>query len=218
MKKITLLLLLFFGITSFAQQIYIEGGKTMSSFDYKNSQGDRLDNLQATPQSFMTLGYREQIFTKNLNISLGASYAGYGAIGSDDTVGNYMEWDINYLEFNTGLDYELFKFREAKFYVKGTASMAFLLKGTQTFNNMVIDLKNQDDFDKTVFDFRSGFGFSHPISDNLSFYAQYMHGRSLKLKEGTAVTSDQEELRYVSDNISFGLLINVAAQTNSRTR
>jgi hypothetical protein len=121
-----------------------------------------------------------------------------------------MEWDVNYVEFNTGLEYELFKIKKAKFYVKGTASIAFLVQGTQTINNMVIDLKNQDDFDKAVFDFRAGVGFSHPISENLSFYVQYMHGKSLKLKDGTANTDDQEELRYVSDNISFGLLINIA--------
>jgi len=210
MKKITLLLLVLAATTSFSQQIYIEGGKTLASFDYKNSQGDRLNNLQATPHSFMAVGYRDQAFIKNLNISFGTSYAGYGAIGSDDTVGNYMEWDVNYVEFNTGLDYQLFKIKQAKFYVKGTASAAFLIQGTQTINNSVINLKNQDDFDKTVFDFRAGFGFLHPISENLSFSVQYMHGKSLKLKDGTAVTDDQEELRYVSDNISFGLLINIA--------
>ncbi|WP_456461956.1 outer membrane beta-barrel protein [Lutibacter sp.] len=210
MKKITLLLLVLVATATFAQQIYIEGGKTLASFDYKNSQGVRLENLQATPHSFMTVGYRDQLFIKNLNISLGTSYAGYGAIGSDNTVGNYMEWDVNYLEFNTGLDYRLFKIKKAHVYIKGTASMAFLVQGTQTINNMVIDLKNQDDFDKTVFDFRAGFGFRHLISKNLAFYVQYMRGKSLKLKDGTAVTDDQEELRYVSDNISFGLLINIA--------
>ena len=210
MKKISLLLLVLAATTTFAQQIYIEGGKTLTSFNYKNSQGDRLDNLQATPHSFMTIGYRDQLFIKNLNISLGTSYAGYGAIGSDDIVGNYMEWDVNYVEFNTALDYKLFKIKKTQFYIKGTASIAFLVQGTQTINNKVIDLKNQEDFDKTVFDFRAGFGFLHPIFENLSFYVQYMHGKSLKLKEGTAVTENQEELRYVSDNISFGLLINIA--------
>ncbi len=210
MRKITLMLLLLTATIATAQELYVEGGKTMSSFDYKNSQGNSLDNLQATAHSFMAIGYRNQLLIKNLHLSLGASYAGYGAIGSDDTVGNYMEWDVNYLEFNTGLDYELFKVKKAKFYIKGTASVAFLLQGTQTLNNMVIDLKNRDDFDKTLFDFRAGFGFSHPISENLSFYAHYMHGRNLKLKEGTVNTADQEELRIVSDNISFGLLINIS--------
>jgi hypothetical protein len=37
-----------------------------------------------------------------------------------------------------------------------------------------------------------------------------MHGRSLNLSEGTANTPSQEELRIVSDNISFGFLINIS--------
>ena len=90
MKKTTLLLFLFIGINSFSQQLYIEAGKTMSSFDYKNADGNTLDNLQATSQSFMTIGYRNEILIKNLCYSLGASYASYGAIGSDNIVGNFF--------------------------------------------------------------------------------------------------------------------------------
>jgi hypothetical protein len=210
MNRINLVLLILLATSSFAQQIYIEGGKTLSSFDYKNSQGERLDNLQATPHSFMSAGYRNQIFTKKLNFSIGASYAGYGAVGSDDNVGNYLKWDTNYLEINTGLDYEIFKINKFKFYLKGTASAAFLLQGTQIINKKVIDLKNQDDFDQTVFDFRAGFGFLHTISNNLSFYLEYMNGRSLIIRQVTAVTDNQETLRYLSDNVSFGLLINIS--------
>jgi hypothetical protein len=144
MKKITLALLILFTANTFSQQIYLEAGNTLSSFDYKNSQGERLDNLQASSHSFMTIGYRNQVFTENLNISLGTSYAGYGAIGSDDSVGNYMEWDLNYLQINVGLDYELLKINNLQFYIKGSSSVAFLLQGTQTLNNRVINLNNQD--------------------------------------------------------------------------
>ncbi len=211
MKKITLVLLLIATTSiSTAQQLYVEAGKTMSSFDYKNSQGLSLDNLQASTHSFMTVGYRNQFITKKLNLSFGASYAGYGAIGSDFNTGNYMQWNLNYLEFNIGLDYELFKIRKGKLYLKGTASVGYLLQGSQTINSMVIDLKNKDDFDKNLYDFRGGFGFSHPISDTLSFYIQYMRGKSITLKEGTSNTQDQEELRIVSDAISFGLLIDIS--------
>ena len=104
MKKNILVLFFFLAANAFSQQIYIEAGKTISSFDYKNSQGVRLDNLQATSNSFMSVGYRSKSLVKKAKILFGVSYVGYGAVGSDDSVGNYMEWDINYLEFNTGLD------------------------------------------------------------------------------------------------------------------
>ena len=153
MKKIPLLLLLLGTMTlATSQQLYLEGGKTISSFEYNNSQGNKLENLQSITQTFMAMGYRDQVLTKNLHASLGASHAGYGAIGSDDSVGNFMEWDVNYLGLNTGLDYELINVKKAKLYLKGIVSAEFFLQGHQTLNNRVIDLKDNDDFDKTLFD------------------------------------------------------------------
>lgn len=205
MKKITLLLVLFMATSiATAQQIYVEGGKTLSTFDYKNSQGNSLDNLQATAHSFMALGYRNELFTKNLNFSAGLHYAGYGAIGSDDVVGNFMEWEASYVGLNAGLDYNLFKIKKAHVYVKGSVSAAFFVQGMQTLNNSVIDLKNNDDFDTTLVTMQAGAGFSHPISENLSFYLQYVYGKSLDMASGDA------ELKFKSNNVGFGLLIDIS--------
>jgi hypothetical protein len=56
MKKITLLILLLTSTTiATAQQLYVEAGKTMSSFDYKNSQGNSLDNLQEGKENILEL-------------------------------------------------------------------------------------------------------------------------------------------------------------------
>jgi hypothetical protein len=151
----------------------------------------------------MTLGYRDQLFTNKLNGSLGISYAGYGAIGSDDNVGNFMEWDANYVEFNFGLDYVLYKIKETSIYIKGTTSTAFLAHGTQTLNNKVINLKDAGDFNITIFNFRIGLGISQPLSETLSVYAQYMYGKSSNMAAGN------QTLKIASNNVGFGLLINV---------
>jgi hypothetical protein len=185
-----------------AQQFYLEGGKTLSSFDYTNSEGDGLDNLQSSAHSFMAVGYKKQVLLKNLNWSLGSSYNSSGAIGSDN-IGNFMEWNLNFLEFNTGLDYSIFSIENFAFYVKGSTSIKFLIQGTQSINNVIYDLMSSDVFKKTLFDFRAGLGFSHPISERLSFYVQYIYGKSSDL-----ATSD-EELKIVNKQLSFGLLINL---------
>ncbi len=200
-----LLVLLTLSTTATAQQLYLETGKTSSTFDYSNSQGTSLDNLQSTAHSFLAAGYRGQVFAKDLFGSLGVSYAGYGAIGSDDATGVFMEWNMDYLEFNAGLEYELLTFDKIKFFIKGTASAGFMLEGTQTLNNKVIDLKNNEDFDKTRFDFRGGVGLSYSVSDKLAIYMQYMYGKSLELKD----EGDNESLKIESRNISFGLLISL---------
>lgn len=213
MKKIALLLLILTSTTAVtAQQIYIEGGKSSSSFDYKNSQGNGLNNLQSTTHSFMEIGYKDQLFTEKLTISFGTSYAGYGAIGSDDTVGNFMEWDVNYVGLNLGLEYALFSIKKASIYLKVATSAAFFVQGVQTLNSSVIDLKNNDDFDTTIIMMQAGAGFSHPISDNLSFYVQYLYGKSSDTAKG------DETLKIKSSNISFGLLIDISKKQTTEKK
>ncbi|WP_100615043.1 hypothetical protein [Confluentibacter citreus] len=204
--KLTLQLLLFFVVTTIAsaQQLYLEIGKTSSSFDYKNSQGGTLDNLQATNHNFMTLGYRGSIASiERLNGSFGIGYSGYGAIGSDGTLEGIMEWNVNYLELNAGLDYSLFAINKTEFYLKGIFSTGFLLQGTQSLNNNLINLKNEDDFKNAMFSFKAGAGFLHPVSSELAFYVQYIYGKSLNQSSN----SDYESLRIESHNISFGVFI-----------
>jgi hypothetical protein len=41
----------------------VEGGKPIN-IDFKSSQGNSLENLQATSKSFMAIGYSNQLFTK----------------------------------------------------------------------------------------------------------------------------------------------------------
>jgi opacity protein-like surface antigen len=205
MKKITLALLLIATTTiATAQQLYVEGGKTLSTFDYKNSEGNSLENLQSTTHGFMAIGYTDQLFTKNLKLSIGVNYAGYGAIGSDDSVGNFMEWDVNYAGLNVGLDYKLFHIKKAIVFVKAGVLAAFFVQGTQTLNNRVINLKNNDDFDTALVTMQVGAGFSHPITENLSFYVQYLYGKSSDIASGDA------ELKIASNNVGFGLLIDIS--------
>lgn len=202
-KKITLVLLLFIATNATAQQLYLEGGKSSTTFDFKSSKGVKLDNLQATAHSFMAIGYRKKVFRENLSLSLGANYSGYGAIGSNGAQGNYMEWVVNYAGLNVGLDYTVFNVRKASVYLKGAASTTFFIQGSQTLNSRVIDLKNNEDFG-TMLNMQLGAGFSHPVSENLSFYAQYLYGKSADMSKGDA------ELKIASTNVSFGLLINIA--------
>ena len=159
---------------TYAQELYVETGKTLSFFDYTNSQGQALDNLQESPHSFLEVGYRDQFLTKKLYASLGASYAGYGAIGSDDTVGNFMQWNVNYATLKLALEHNLFTVQKFSFYVKASYSLGFLVQGTQTLNNRVFNLKNEDDFEKTLINYGYGAGIMRPISEKMSVYLQYM--------------------------------------------
>lgn len=203
-KKLTQLLLFFIITTATsAQQFYLEAGKTLSSFHYKDSQGLGLDNLQASTHSFMTMGYRAKFLTEKLKASIGVGYSGYGATGSDAVLEGILAWDVNYLELGIGLDYNLFKINSVEFFLKGMTSTGFLIQGTQSLNNEIINLKNSDDFDNAMISYKVGAGFLCPVSRELSFYVQYLLGKSLN----QADDGDNESLRIESHNIGFGVLI-----------
>lgn len=211
MKKSYLVIIhLFFTVLLSAQQMYVEGGKALTSFDYKNSQGEKLNNLQSQMNSFMGIGYKHKIKSDRLNASVGLNYAGYGAVGSDDFFNDYMEWNLNYLQTVVGMDYTFLKLNKFSIYGKGNYAASFLVQGTQIINNNVIDLKSNSDYDKKIMhEFRIGSGFTYPISDDLSFYTQYTYGKTLPIKEGSGGQSNREELKIESNSVVFGLLINL---------
>jgi len=193
---------------AFSQQLVFETGKAITSFDYENSLGNQLDNLQSTNQSYMYLGYRTNIFKDFAHASLGVNYSTYGAKGSDNVVNNYFGWETSYLGFNLGLDIRLFKIKKFNFYIKSTVSSEFIIQGTQTLNNTVYDLVGEDDFDQTNYFFRAGAFVEYPISQNMNLFIQYMGGKSKQLRDSVS-NLDQEKLRLVSHNFGFGVLINL---------
>ncbi len=205
MKKLLLFTLIFFCVNSLiGQQLYLESGKTISSFDYKNSQGESLDNLQSSNHTYLSLGYRKTIFAKDLFINLNATYSGYGSIGSDRALDNYFEWDLSYLGANVGFDYEFYKPGDFTFFVKVATSAEFLIHGTQTLNNQVYKLPGEQDFDTAIYFFRGGLGIQYKASENFTVFNQYMYGFSGTFK------NIQGDLKIRAHNFGLGLLINIS--------
>ncbi len=211
MKKALLLINVIFWFsttTSFSQQFYVEFGATISSFDYKNSQGDPLDNLLSKPNTYFGLGYRHAINNaKSLFFSVGATYNGYGAIGSDNVLDNFFEWDVTYVGANVGLDIRLFRVRDFSFYIKGSAAFEILIRGTQTVNNQVYNLVGEDEFNNSIFFTRGSFGVQHPIARNTLIFVNYTYGKTLLIGKGNAV--DQEQLKLNTHQFGIGLIISL---------
>lgn len=211
MKKLTLLFIFCSILTSSAQQVFVETGLIASSFDFKNSQGVTLENLQPTTKNYVGIGFRHRVLTDNLNVTVGANYNSYGATGSDDALFNRFEWDVDYVGLNAGLDYDVFNVGSLIFFVKANASIEFLVQGTQTVNTTVIDLKGAEEFDDNAIFLRGGAGFSYPISDKVAAYVQYTFGQSLPL-EDTSNPASMEELKINAHNVGIGVMINLPSK------
>ena len=192
-----------------SQEIFVEAGKTLSSFDYTNSQGNKLANLQSTNQTFMSLGYRMNVFTKNLYLDINGNYNSYGSNGSDISLDNYFEWDLNYIGIGAGFDYEVYKPGDFIFYVKVLASAEFMIQGTQTINDQVYDLSGEEDFNSPLYFFRGGLGVQYAVTESIAVFTEYMYGRGNTFKDA------QGDLKINAHNFGFGLLINVSKTQQS---
>ena len=206
MNKILLFTLIFFGVNSLmSQQIYLETGKTISSFEYRNSNYETLDNLQSSNHTYVNIGYRRPFYyDKGVFININASYNGYGAIGSDRSFDNYFEWDLSYLGVNVLFDFELFTPGNFIFIAKAGASMEFLVQGSQTINNQVYNLSGEDDFDNPLYFLKGGLGIQYKVSETITVFNQYMYGY------GGTFERIQGNLNIKTHNFGLGLLINIS--------
>lgn len=208
MKRIVFFICMALACNSYSQQLYLELGKTSSAFDYKNSQGNELENLQSKSNTYLKMGYRDVINNDDtFFVSLGAIYSGYGAIGSDRTLDNFFEWDVTYLGVEAGLDYRLFRVRDFSFFLKGSVSAEFLIQGNQTINNQVFNLVGEEEFNNNIFFLRGGLMMTYPITRNTSITANYTIGKTALLDQGNA--TDKETLKLSAHQFGFGIIINL---------
>lgn len=196
------------------QQFYVAYGRTISSFDYEDSNGNSLDNLYGTSSNSMAVGYRAPIAKQKWFITAGATYNKYGARGSDMALDKYYAWDVSYLGANVGVDFEFLKqqsfFKDQdglSFYAKAGIATEFLVQGTQTINNQLFKLNGVEQFDRPVFFARAGVGANYCVSRRLAIFLEYLGGKSFSVFGRSS--GDKEKLQYNAHTIRFGLLLSL---------
>ncbi|WP_345272402.1 hypothetical protein [Flaviramulus aquimarinus] len=205
-RKLLINLIFLISISNYGQQLYMEYGSTISSFDYENSRGQPLDNLLSKSKSYFGMGYRHVINSqKTLFLTGGISYNNYGAIGSESSVDNYFEWDVSYLGIKAGLDFRLFQLRDLSFFAKGSIASEFMVRGNQTINNDVFNLVGEEEFNNNIIFLRAGVGLQYPISSSTAIYAGYSYGKSVLISSG----ENSEKLTLGTHQFGIGFIINL---------
>lgn len=214
MKKIfgSILFMLYI-FTANSQIIFLETGKAITSFDYKNSAGYTLDNLSGPIQNNLGVGVRMPINNSALHISFEGTYNTYDIKGSDPTLGNYYEWNVEYIGADLGLDYEFFKPGRVNhnvqdgfsFYIKGIIAADFLVNGVQILNNQVFDLSDKEEFDKPIYFMKGSIGLNYYISPTYIVFLQYMYSRSFLIGN----YDNKEQLRFINHTINLGFSVNL---------
>lgn len=215
MKRSLFLILLCISISGvYGQQVYVEMGSALSRFDYRNSKGEKLDNLHGGNHFLIKAGYHSVTPVYRLNFSAGMSYSGYVSRGSDDITGNFYDWDANYLGIDLGADYEVIKKKftsasmsELSVYLKATVSPEILVHGTQVINEQVYNLVGVEQFKYPFFFARGGAGISYSVSRMIGIYGEILAGYGFPVKIGDK--EDLEKLRIINANIGFGVIVNL---------
>ena len=206
MKRLILIMALFsFSNSLVSQLLYAEWGQTIANFDYENSAGGTLENLQPKIASYLNAGYQFQLKGDKTTVILGGFLNTYGAVASDVLLDNYFEWDVTYAGIQTGLTYYFARSRSFLFFIKPTVSLEYLVRGTQTLNNQVFTLSGEDEFDNFLLVPGIGLGLQYPISNKAALYLSYGYGRSFSLTK--ARPDDNEKLNINSHAVGVGIVI-----------
>ncbi|MDC8002664.1 outer membrane beta-barrel protein [Aureisphaera galaxeae] len=206
MKKLLLLVFICIGSFSYAQQVFVEAGRNTSHFKFKNDSGEELENLQSKTKSYVSAGYKHKLY-KSLSLTSGLAYQSYGAIGSDDVLGNFFEWDIDYLSVNLGLDYDFTITEDVSFYLIATFNAEVMVDGVQTLNGQVFNVKDVEEFNDVAMFLRSGGGVRFDISEKAKIYAQYLYGSGLVLDDEN--NSANTELRINVHSFGIGVMVDI---------
>ena len=211
--------LLIFSIASISlnsQSIFIENGKSISGFEFENSQQEPLENLHTKTKTYISIGYEHELKkVNNLSIQLGLTHNSYGANGSDGVFNNYFEWNVDYLGLQSMLKYIVIDKYDWDIFLRLGASAEFFLKGNQTINNQVLNLKGVEEFDNIPVFIRTGLGASYRISTNTRLYISYSYGQSFELNDNSNNSSasnqqqSKEALKILNNQLGLGLIFHL---------
>ena len=211
--------LLIFSIASISlnsQSIFIENGKSISGFEFESSQQEPLENLHTKTKTYISIGYEHELKkVNNLSIQLGLTHNSYGANGSDGVFNNYFEWNVDYLGLQSMLKYIVIDKYDWDIFLRLGASAEFFLKGNQTINNQVLNLKGVEEFDNIPVFIRTGLGASYRISTNTRLYISYSYGQSFELNDNSNNSSapnqqqSKEALKILNNQLGLGLIFHL---------
>jgi len=217
MRKYLFFTLLLFPFLLNAQSVSLDCGKSSSSFMYKDSNGDELDNLTNKWGDILSIRYTHPLSDK-FDVGLGLQKNEYGARSLD--LENNLSWDISYFGINLGFDYtfDLLKMQEDSLasnnrllsaVINTSFSHSWLTKGIQKIDDRVYDLKEYDGNFNNLLKVQIGVGLLYSLNDNTSLSLKYSMHRGLSNME-----TDDQELYLFAHHILLGIVIDLKQNKN----
>ncbi len=197
--------------TLHAQELFIEGGKSITSFSFQDVLSNELDNLRTTNHNYIDLGYRGKLFGDQVQFIGGLGLHTYGSIGSDNSQNTYFEWETTYASLHGGIDIKVIEAKSFSFHVRATVAPEIMVQGTRILNNEVLDIKGREDFDTPIIFLRGAASFEYKITPSIAAFLQYRYGQGTQLEK----SDTGGELTYFSQDFGLGLIFSLKKEASN---
>ncbi len=184
------------------QELFIHGGKSVTTFQFKDVLSIELQDLQSTNHSYIDVGYRGKLFTEAINWVGEFGVHTYGATGNDNFQ-NFLSWETTYLGLAAGIDAELFKVNRFAFHLRATVGPEVMIQGTQVLNNQVFDVLNEQDFDTPFVFLKGAASFEYNATDDIALFCQYRFARGTQINRNDSGA----DLGYISNDFGIGVIV-----------
>lgn len=203
-KKIIPILMCLCSITSFSQEVFVNFGKNITTYNYKNDKGQSNPHLRSGTGVSYEVGY-EHVFKKGHDLST-LSYAislnlnEFNALGGD-AINNYS-WQTNYLGIKNALLVTLFNTTHDTFEAKLSFAIntTTLVSGKQVINNTIYDLKGSNEFKGVFVQPILGVQLRYRFSDKIMANAGYEFSKAYNFSN-----TSPEKLSFSNKQLQFGI-------------
>jgi len=207
MKILLLFILLLWASENYAQELSFSSGANRTTYDYKNSFGEKNKNLKGGSGTFYQIAYLGALGPKKrLGYTLGINLNEFNAKGGN--LSTVYTWKTNYVGVKTGLSYG---FLTTVSGLRANLTLDLLasriISGTQQINGASFILTEEKEFAGIFLQPSVGFDVSYPLSPKVRVGLGYNYGKS------SAISQQTEETLGFS-NHQLALNLNVKLKKN----
>lgn len=192
----------FLSLSQKYSSIYFVGGKSLSSFNYKNASSEKDKSIESISKNNIGFDFfinnNRSMFRAELMLRQSGAKATYNGVP--------VRWDLNYSDFAIDYFLNLFKSRNSKgvfTFAPGVGfSMGYLLSGNQYINNVKYNLLEKDAFNKNDYMFRGMIHFRTNIAKSFFITAEYRAATSIKQIEKA---DSKESTKNIYQGLVFGV-------------
>lgn len=206
MKKFLIICAAVLSQLSFAQSgqsVYLKLGSNITHYEYI----EQSPTMRSEPGGSYEIGYKSLIPQSKYPgffYSVGLLVNNFNQVGGTET--SLYRWRSTYLGLNGNIGFRLYKNREGNFTsnVVFGASINKFLKGTQTTNNTLYDLKQSDEFNRLFLQPSIGLEGIYNINNEVFISVGYHLSKTFNFKSNT-----DENLNFVNNNFFIGTYIDL---------